>query len=140
MGGIETAAASAAGLSAAKTYNDLSYSKKKASRDIKNQQYNQLNNMKNKQNILEKQLAQRRARLGSMGINSSGSENALQQNMIKEAYDDIQSDNVGYSNQYSNIKNNYQYRLRKNLLDFGQSGLNGFSSKVEDDEDERILK
>ncbi len=122
MGGLEVATAA---LVAGKTLNDLSHSQKSAKSQMKNLQLRQIDSVKKKQNILDKQLASRRARLGAMGISSSASENALQNNMISETYNDIYNDALNYNYQYSKIKNDYSHQLRKSLLDMGSSAIGG---------------
>ncbi len=73
-------------------------------------------NRRNKKNILEEQLASRRARLGSMGISVGGSAVAGQQGLSRKIYEDIAQDDTRYDERYSDIYNDYQKRLRQQLL------------------------
>ena len=69
-----------------------------------------------KKNLLEQQLASRRAGLGAMGVTSSKSVAAAQQRLARETYDDIVEDNIKYRNQYENLRHDNQYNLLSTAL------------------------
>ncbi len=73
-------------------------------------------NRRNKKNILEEQLSSRRARLSGMGISVGGSAVAQQQGLARKAYEDIAQDDTKYEERYSDIYEDYQKRLRQQLL------------------------
>lgn len=76
----------------------------------------QENSRRQKKNILEEQLAARRARLSSMGISSEGSGQAVQKRLINNAYTDIAEDDAEYDSRYSEIYKDYQSRVRNQIL------------------------
>lgn len=83
MGGVgmgTAAAATQVGLEA-KSLIDASRVAKQKQRHLKNEY---VRNAKSQRNLLDEQLASRRARLGAMGIASSGSEVAVQDKMIED--------------------------------------------------------
>lgn len=96
---------------------DLEDSKKNTKRQLWAIRQQQEVNRNRQKNILEEQLASRRARLGSMGISSSGSATASQNKMIEDAYNNIAEDDNLYNSKYSEFYNNYQSNLRKKIMD-----------------------
>lgn len=108
------------GFTAIEMMNNSKANKKQLQNIRKQQLYNQ----QKKKNILEEQLATRRARIGGMGISSSGSVTAANNKLIDDIYQDIAEDDEAYNDDYSEVSNNYQTKLRKNLLDAGL-GLTG---------------
>ncbi len=66
-----------------------------------------------RRNLLEQQLASRRAGLGSMGITGSASSAAVEQRLAGEAYDDMEAS-----------RNNYNYRSQEIVDGYNNSLLN----------------
>ena len=100
MGGIGTAIT--AGLSAVNLLNEANAQSKQLKQMQKEYEYNQ----KKRKNLLDAQLASRRASLSSMGLSSSKSALAAQQRELKEGYDDL-----AYNN--DNFDYNYQQKYRE---------------------------
>lgn len=72
-------------------------------------QYAQIAN--NRKNLLEQQLASRRAKLGSVGISSSASSLAAQNREVKNAYNDIQYETDQYKRKIKSIDRDYRSGL-----------------------------
>ena len=89
--------------------------------------HDQQANRERKTNILEQNLAQRRARVAAMGLSGDGSAVAEQNREAYQGYKDIAEDDYNYYNQYKTNKINTQYKIRKNavngLLNSAQSLL-----------------
>lgn len=66
-----------------------------------------------RRNLLEQQLASRRAGLGSLGITGSASSAAVEQRLAGEAYDDMEAS-----------RNNYNYRSQEIVDGYNKSLLN----------------
>lgn len=66
-----------------------------------------------RRNLLEQQLASRRAGLGSLGITGSASSAAVEQRLAGEAYDDVEAS-----------RNNYNYRSQEIVDGYNNSLLN----------------
>ena len=66
-----------------------------------------------RRNLLEQQLASRRAGLGSLGITGSASSAAVEQRLAGEAYDDMEA-----------RRNNYNYRSQEIVDGYNNSLLN----------------
>lgn len=66
-----------------------------------------------RRNLLEQQLASRRAGLGSLGITGSASSAAVEQRLAGEAYDDMEASH-----------NNYNYRSQEIVDGYNNSLLN----------------
>lgn len=66
-----------------------------------------------RRNLLEQQLASRRAGLGSLGITGSASSAAVEQRLAGEAYDDMEAS-----------RNNYNYRSQGIVDGYNNSLLN----------------
>lgn len=66
-----------------------------------------------RRNLLEQQLASRRAGLGSLGITGSASSAAVEQRLTGEAYDDMEAS-----------RNNYNYRSQEIVDGYNNSLLN----------------
>lgn len=66
-----------------------------------------------RRNLLEQQLASRRAGLGSLGITGSASSAAVEQRLVGEAYDDMEAS-----------RNNYNYRSQEIVDGYNNSLLN----------------
>lgn len=66
-----------------------------------------------RRNLLEQQLASRRAGLGSLGITGSASSAAVEQRLAGEAYDDMETS-----------RNNYNYRSQEIVDGYNNSLLN----------------
>lgn len=69
--------------------------------------------IQNRRNLLEQQLASRRAGLGSLGITGSASSAAVEQRLAGEAYDDMEAS-----------RNNYNYRSQEIVDGYNNSLLN----------------
>lgn len=80
-------------------YNLLSAFKKdkKQKLYINNAYANTAYNINKRKNLLEQQLAAKRAQLGSMGISNSKSAAAVQGRIAREAFDDINNEAVNYN-------------------------------------------
>lgn len=66
-----------------------------------------------RRNLLEQQLASRRAGLGSLGITGSASSASVEQRLAGEAYDDMETS-----------RNNYNYRSQEIVDGYNNSLLN----------------
>lgn len=111
MGGIETAIG--VGLSAANLLNEANNQNKQLKQMQKNYQYNQTK----RKNLLNEQLASRRASLSAMGLGASKSAAAAQQRELKEGYDDLQNNNDNFEYNYSQKYREKEKNLRNGLLD-----------------------
>lgn len=108
MGGMETAIG--VGLSAANLLNEANNQNKQLKQMQKEYQYNQTK----RKNLLDAQLASRRASLNSMGLGSSKSAAAAQQREAKEGYDELAYNNDNYEYNYKQ-----KYREKENNLTGG---------------------
>lgn len=115
-----------AGLGIAMTAYDLLQSASNNRKQLKKIRREQLLNHQNKTNVLEEQLAARRARVGSMGISTSGSVTAANKKLIGDTYNDIVTDDEAFNDQYSSFNNEYKEKLRKQYLNAGM----GLANKV----------
>ena len=73
-------------------------------------------NREKKTNILEENLAKRRARVAAMGMSGDGSALAEQQREAYEGYKDIAEDDYNYYNKYKTNKINTKYKIRSNTV------------------------
>lgn len=80
-------------------YNLLSAFKKNKKQKLylNNSYANTAYNIKKRKNLLEQQLAAKRAQLGSMGISNSKSAAAVQGRIAREAFDDIDNEAANYN-------------------------------------------
>lgn len=76
-------------------------------------------NIRRRQNLLEQQLAERRARLGSLGITGSRSADAVSARLIGDAAEDITSINEDYYDQAKQINRRNKNRMQQDLLALG---------------------
>ena len=111
MGGIETAVG--VGLSAVNLLNEANIQNKQLKQMQKEYQYNQ----KKRKNLLNEQLASRRAGLSAMGLSSSKSAAAVQQREAKEGYDELQYNNDNFDYNYSQKYRDKENNLNQGLLD-----------------------
>lgn len=115
MGGIGTAVG--VGLSAVNLLNEANNQNKQLKQMQKEYQYNQ----QKRKNLLNEQLASRRASLSAMGLSSSKSAAAAQQREAKEGYDDLSynQDNFeyNYSQKYREKENNLTNGLLNSIWD-----------------------
>ncbi len=111
MGGIETAVG--VGLSAVNLLNEANNQNKQLKQMQKEYQYNQ----KKRKNLLNEQLASRRAGLSAMGLSSSKSAAAVQQREAKEGYDELQYNNDNFDYNYSQKYRDKENNLNQGLLD-----------------------
>lgn len=72
-----------------------------------------------RRNLLEQQLASRRAGLGSLGITGSASSAAVEQRLAGEAYDDMEAS-----------RNNYNYRSQEIVDGYNNSLLNRLNTSA----------
>lgn len=118
MGGI--GAATAAGTGA---YNLLN-GRRTARRNIKSARAAQEQQQRKRINLLEEQMASRRAALGAAGLSSSPSALAANQRNIKNTLLDAKYDNERYNSQISQIKQdrsaNYYNYLLKDVMPVGE--------------------
>lgn len=113
-----------AGIGLAMTAYDLLQSASDNRKQLKKIRRQQLLNHQNKSNVLEEQLAARRARVGSMGISTTGSVAATNNKLIGDTYRDIALDDEAYNDQYKSMNDEYKEKLRKQYLSAGM-GLAG---------------
>lgn len=102
--------------------NDFVKSREDNKRQLSAIRQQQEINRNRQKNILEEQLASRRARLGSMGISASGSATASQNKLIEDAYNNIAEDDNAYNEKYSQYYSDYQSNLRKKIIDGALEG------------------
>ena len=112
MGGMSLATAASAGMTALNLMNNASADKQK----MKYMEANRQAAVKQRKNLLEAQLANRRAGLGAMGITSSKSAAAVEQRMAKEAYEDIAEDNFKYQQEYENLRRSGNRNLLSSVI------------------------
>lgn len=93
---------------------------------INNMFGNTYTNIQKRKNLLNRQLAARRAQMGAMGITSSSSYAAAQQRLAGEAYDDIAKEASDYNYNLDNLKAEQREKQRDVILG---SAL-GLGSKV----------
>ena len=111
MGGIETAVG--VGLSAANLLTEAENRTKQLKQMKKEYQYNQTK----RKNLLNEQLASRRASLSSMGLSSSKSALAAQQREAKEGYDELVYNNDNFEYNYQQKYHEKEKELNQGLLD-----------------------
>lgn len=115
MGGIGTAIG--VGMTAVNLLNEANNQNKQLKQMQKEYQYNQ----QKRKNLLNEQLASRRASLSAMGLSSSKSAAAAQQREAKEGYDDLayNQDNFeyNYSQKYREKENNLTSGLFNSIID-----------------------
>lgn len=70
---------------------------------------------RNRKNLLEQQLASRRAQLGGMGITGSSSSLAAQKRMVGDAYNDIADSASSYRRSYEDLQDAQAEDLRNRL-------------------------
>lgn len=73
-------------------------------------------NIRKKKNLLEQQLASRRAGVAAMGVTGSKSAAAVQERIARETYDDIEDDNKIYQRQYESLEEAKNSRLNQAIL------------------------
>lgn len=112
------------GYNALKSYGDGREAQADSRHQMKNLYFEQMQNQQRKKNILEEQLAKRRASLGSLGISASGSEEAVQSKMVEDVYKDIANEGMGYNNKYSQLRNQYKNENNQRLLNGVLSATN----------------
>lgn len=92
--------------------------------------HQQQQNRRNKTNILEQQLAERRARIGAMGISHSGSAAAGQYRTAYEAQKDMAEDDYNYYDQAQQLRNDTRFKLRKNTVNGLMDATNSLTSLI----------
>lgn len=112
MGGIGVATAAQAGLSAA----NLLSTNRKNNKQMEYLSQTQQSNIRNRKNLLEQQLASRRAGLSSMGLTSSKSAAAVQKRMAKDTYDEIADESNTYQRKYENLQDENDRNIRQGVF------------------------
>ena len=117
MGGnsVSSAIGSSAGstlLTGLSTLSSLN-GKNSGKNQIEQLRQNTAADIQKRRNLLEQQLASRRAGLGSLGITGSASSAAVEQRLAGEAYDDMEAS-----------RNNYNYRSQEIVDGYNNSLLN----------------
>ena len=96
-------------------------------RDVKEQKHNMYANYvqttQKRKNLLEEQLASRRAKLGSAGITSSTSSLAAQNREVKNAYSDIQYETDKYKRESKKLDRNYRSDMLNNVFDIANGKM-----------------
>ncbi len=82
--------------------------RKSAKKELKNIEVEHGLKQRQMLNVLEKDLASRRARLGGQGIGNSNSFDALQKRTANEAYLNIVQDDISKKSQKDSIKKTYR--------------------------------
>lgn len=77
---------------------------------------NQQANMRKRQNLLDQQLATRRANIGAMGIGNSKSAAAAQGRLAKDAYGEMAEDEMSYKKQYQSLQEENDRQIQQNIL------------------------
>lgn len=117
MGGnsVSSAIGSSAGSTLLTGLNTLSLlnGKNSGKNQIEQLRQNTAADIQKRRNLLEQQLASRRAGLGSLGITGSASSAAVEQRLAGEAYDDMEAS-----------RNNYNYRSQEIVDGYNNSLLN----------------
>lgn len=117
MGGnsVSSAIGSSAGSTLLTGLSTLSLlnGKNSGKNQIEQLQQNTAADIQKRRNLLEQQLASRRAGLGSLGITGSASSAAVEQRLAGEAYDDMEAS-----------RNNYNYRSQEIVDGYNNSLLN----------------
>ena len=101
MGGISLGTAASAGMSALNLINNVQ-------NNNKNMEYlhqSRQASAQHRKNLLEQQLANRRAGFGAMGITADKSALAVQQRLIKDSYQEQEDENLKYRRQYESLQN-----------------------------------
>ena len=90
-------------------------------RNVKEQKHNMYANYvqstQKRKNLLEQQLASRRAKLGSAGITSSASSLAAQNREVRNAYNDIQYETDKYKRESKKLDRNYRSDILHDVFD-----------------------
>lgn len=112
MGGLDAAAVAGMATTAVNLMNSANKNNKAVDRLSVSRQ----ENIRKRKNLLDQQLANRRASVGAMGIGGSASSAAVQKRLAKEAYDEIEQQNQEYSYQYQKLKDENKRSLNGALL------------------------
>lgn len=112
MGGINLATVGKLGTATLSLLNTTQKNNQKINYLSKEQEANAAK----RKNLLEQQLASRRAGLGAMGITSSRSAVAAQERLAKDAYDSIANDDLKYQQQYENLQAENDRKMQQTLL------------------------
>lgn len=117
MGGnsVSSAIGSSAGSTLLTGLSTLSLlnAKNSGKNQIEQLRQNTAADIQKRRNLLEQQLASRRAGLGSLGLTGSASSAAVEQRLAGEAYDDMEAS-----------RNNYNYRSQEIVDGYNNSLLN----------------
>lgn len=117
MGGnsVSSAIGSSAGSTLLTGLSTLSLlnAKNSGKNQIEQLRQNAAADIQKRRNLLEQQLASRRAGLGSLGLTGSASSAAVEQRLAGEAYDDMEAS-----------RNNYNYRSQEIVDGYNNSLLN----------------
>lgn len=120
MGDLMTAQNTSKGTSATQDLYNMVEDNKNLRDNYELKQYDlvhkQYANHQAKQNILEENLAKRRARVAAMGMSGDGSALAEQNREAYEGYKDIAEDDYDYYQQYKTNRTNTKYKIRSNAV------------------------
>ena len=120
MGELMTAKAMSNSLSSTQDIYNMIEDNKNLRDNYKLQQnqlvHKQRANHEAKQNLLEENLAKRRARVAAMGMSGDGSALAEQNREAYEGYKDIAEDDYDYYQQYKTNRTNTKYKIRSNTV------------------------
>lgn len=122
MGGIGTAITAGTMLAGSTAVNLLN-DRKQAKKTKKDMFANYQQNTRKRRNLLEEQLATRRAKLGASGLVSSPSALAAQNREINQAYEDIDYDADKYQRDVRQTERNYRAGMYSTLLSGGANRI-----------------
>ena len=112
MGGISLGTAASAGMSALNLINNVQNNNK----NMEYLQQSRQASARHRKNLLEQQLANRRAGFGAMGITADKSALAVQQRLIKDSYQEQEDENLKYRRQYESLQNANRRNIQQSLL------------------------
>ena len=119
--GMATGKQAGMGIDLFNSFYKANQTKKAARRQMSMNNAQTAYNMKKRNNLLDQQLASRRAAFGGMGIVGSGSALAAQNRLIKEGYDDM--DHMMKTNylENNNLSKNAKFKANQQII----SGFSG---------------
>ena len=124
MGGIKAAEAAITVAKEGKSILDTINDSKRAYNQTKQER---LNAYQTKRNLLDKQLATQRARLGALGLNSSGSANAVQKGLLIDSYRDILIEDDDYNRRLKQIKRDKRRFLTDKAINYVGKTVSSYS-------------
>lgn len=122
MGGnLSGSSAATGGLNALSLINDVFSRQKIDKTKLKQNAFATGANIRKRRNLLEEQLAARRAAVGAQGIASSASADAVESRLATDAARDIAEEYNRYYGDVDEMKQKRDYALRSGLLNLGSS-------------------